>query len=70
MVAMDHSSRKASPTPEDARFARIRGRMRWHLLLRGRDRRALRAAAKHAVSQTRSGRGVRVVVDVDPVSTL
>ena len=32
MVAMDHSPRKASPTPEDARFARIRGRMRLPLI--------------------------------------
>ena len=29
---MDHSPRKASPTPEDERFARIRGRMRLPLI--------------------------------------
>ena len=32
MVAMDHSPRKASPTPEDERFARIRARMRLPLI--------------------------------------
>ena len=32
MLAMDHSPRKASPTPEDERFARIRGRMRVPLI--------------------------------------
>jgi primosomal protein N' (replication factor Y) len=56
--------------PAEAPIARIRGRARWQLLLRGTDRRLLRAAASRAVAALGARTQVRVTIDVDPMSTL
>jgi primosomal protein N' (replication factor Y) (superfamily II helicase) len=56
--------------PAPPPIERVRGRHRWQLLLRHRDVRALRALARLARGADADvrGAGVRLVVDVDPVS--
>jgi primosomal protein N' (replication factor Y) len=57
--------------PAPAPIARLRGRFRFQLLLKGRERKSLRQvllAVMHARSQL--PRSVRAIVDVDPVSML
>jgi primosomal protein N' (replication factor Y) len=55
------------PAPQP--FSRLKGKHRWHLTLRGNDHRRLRALAL-AVLEMPVQRGVRLSVDVDPVSLL
>jgi primosomal protein N' (replication factor Y) (superfamily II helicase) len=59
--------------PCEAPLARLKGRTRWHMWLRARERRDLRGFLRSLVpadrASARSGR-VRVTVDVDPVSAL
>jgi primosomal protein N' (replication factor Y) len=59
--------------PCEAPLARLKGRTRWHMWLRARERRELRAFLRAIVGPGGAGRqagGVRVTVDVDPVSAL
>ncbi|RMH39253.1 MAG: primosomal protein N' [Deltaproteobacteria bacterium] len=57
--------------PVEAPLARLKGRSRWHVWLRGSDRKAVRAAARALVAPgVDRPASVRVVVDVDPVSAL
>jgi primosomal protein N' (replication factor Y) len=58
--------------PAPAPLARVRGRHRWQVLLRGADVRALRALARSASTRAPALRraGVRLVIDVDPYSML
>jgi primosomal protein N' (replication factor Y) len=58
--------------PAPAPLARIKGRWRWHLLLRSADRTMLGRVTRYASERApRAGRGgVRVVFDRDPVSLL
>jgi primosomal protein N' (replication factor Y) len=56
--------------PAPPPIERVRGRIRWQILLRGRDvppLRALARAARTAEAELRRGH-VRLVVDVDPYS--
>jgi primosomal protein N' (replication factor Y) len=57
--------------PSEAPLARIKGRTRWHIWLRAAERPALRRLVR-AVARPDAGdpRGVRVTVDVDPISAL
>jgi len=57
------------PAPQP--FSRLKGKHRWHITLRGLDYRSLHALAKAAL-EGREGvsDGVRMGVDVDPVSLL
>jgi len=57
--------------PSEAPLARLKGRTRWHMWLRARERRDLRAFLRALVpaGHARSG-SVRLTVDVDPVSAL
>ena len=59
--------------PSEAPLARLKGRTRWHLWLRARERQDLRpflrALLPPGPGAGRSG-GVRLTVDVDPVSAL
>jgi primosomal protein N' (replication factor Y) len=55
--------------PAEAPIARLKGRHRWQLLVRGPDRRAVHAVAR-ALGQVELPAGVRRAVDIDPVSTL
>jgi primosomal protein N' (replication factor Y) len=59
--------------PSEAPLVRLKGRTRWHMWLRSRDRRELRGFVRALLPAERpagrSGR-VRVTVDVDPVSAL
>jgi primosomal protein N' (replication factor Y) len=55
--------------PAPAPIARIRGRTRWQLLLKG-ERQAVRALGWHLLRAVRPTRDVRVHVDVDPMSAL
>jgi primosomal protein N' (replication factor Y) len=57
--------------PSEAPLARLKGRTRWHMWLRARERRDLRAFLRALVPAggARSG-SVRLTVDVDPVSAL
>jgi primosomal protein N' (replication factor Y) len=54
--------------PAPPPIARVRGRHRWQILLRHADVRGLRALARAARAAAGHGRGIRLVVDVDPVS--
>jgi primosomal protein N' (replication factor Y) len=57
--------------PAPAPLFKVRGRHRWHLLIRGRDGRTLHAKVQEAATRLRTlrpARGVRVDLDVDPVS--
>jgi primosomal protein N' (replication factor Y) len=59
--------------PAPQALARLRGRHRWHLLLKGGSAAALRKVAEAALEAAeRPGRArtVRVVADVDPVEVL
>jgi primosomal protein N' (replication factor Y) len=59
--------------PAPAPLQRIKGRWRWHMLLRSGDRRWLGkilryASARHPLARSRGS--VRVVIDRDPVALL
>ena len=54
--------------PSEAPLARLRGRSRWQLWLKGRDRAALRRVVRSVLSV--EVKGVRVAADVDPLSAL
>jgi primosomal protein N' (replication factor Y) len=58
--------------PAPAPLARLKGRWRWHLVLRTADRALLGRVARYAARRAPHGRGgaVRVVLDRDPVSLL
>ena len=56
--------------PIEAPLARIKGRSRWHLWLRGPQRKQVRRFARELVAGAPWPASVRVVVDVDPVSAL
>jgi primosomal protein N' (replication factor Y) len=56
--------------PAPAPLARLRGRTRWQLFLRGVERPALRQLAQALQGGAHVPRGVRITVDVDPMSAL
>ncbi len=59
--------------PSEAPLARLKGRTRWHLWLRARERRSLRRFLRALVEEREAAPhpgGVRLTVDVDPVSAL
>lgn len=59
--------------PAPAPIERLRGWYRWQVLIRGTARSAMRSVVEHGLVEImaqRRQRGVRVVVDVDPVSML
>ena len=55
--------------PVEAPLARLRGRSRWQLWLRSADRTALRRVVR-AIAAAEVASGIRVAVDVDPVSAM
>jgi primosomal protein N' (replication factor Y) len=55
--------------PAEAPLGRLRGMSRWQFLLRGPDRAALKALARELLDPPPRG-GVRVSVDVDPLTLL
>ncbi len=55
--------------PSEAPLARLRGRTRWQIWIKSRDRGALRRVVR-AVLSVEVARGVRVAADVDPLSAL
>jgi primosomal protein N' (replication factor Y) len=55
--------------PVEAPLARLRGRSRWQLWLRSPDRTALRRVVRGMIG-AESTSGIRVAVDVDPVSAM
>ncbi|MCC6993232.1 MAG: primosomal protein N' [Deltaproteobacteria bacterium] len=55
--------------PAEAPLARLRGRTRWHLYVKARERAPLRAFVERLLAEPASP-GVRIGVDVDPVSAL
>ncbi len=59
--------------PAPQALARLRGRHRWHVLLKGGDARRLRSTAQQALdaaAREPGPRSVKVIVDVDPVDVL
>ena len=58
--------------PAPQALARLRGRHRWHLLLKAKDAARLRAVALLALERAEAARpkGVTVMADVDPVEVL
>jgi primosomal protein N' (replication factor Y) len=55
--------------PSEAPLARLKGRVRWHLLVKAAHPKALRAVLSAAVDGGVE-RGVRVAIDVDPISMM
>jgi len=53
--------------PAEAPLSRVKGRYRWHMLLKGNDIKALHALASSILTNTREA-GLRIRVDVDPVN--
>ncbi|GBD29164.1 Primosomal protein N' [bacterium HR32] len=56
--------------PAPAPLSPLRGRYRWHLLVRGQDGEPVRRALRAALERWRPPAGVRVAVDVDPLEML
>ncbi|HEV2105892.1 MAG TPA: primosomal protein N', partial [Candidatus Eisenbacteria bacterium] len=59
--------------PAPQAFARLRGRHRWHLLLKGAAASAVRETAAAALAWAeaeRLPRGIRIAADVDPIEVL
>jgi primosomal protein N' (replication factor Y) len=56
------------PAPQS--LSRLKGRHRWHLILKSRDHRLLRRLGETALEETATASGVRLSIDVDPVSLL
>jgi primosomal protein N' len=55
--------------PAEAPIARVRGRARYQIWLASTERASLAASAR-AAAEVKLGNDVRMVVDVDPQSTL
>jgi primosomal protein N' (replication factor Y) len=55
--------------PAEAPLSRLKGRTRWHLFVRAKTARALRTVAR-AATRVAAPRGIRLTVDVDPISML
>ena len=55
--------------PSEAPLSRLKGRTRWQLFLQSSQPRPLRALARAAVDAG-GPRGVRLSIDIDPVSML
>ncbi|MBI4508584.1 MAG: primosomal protein N' [Deltaproteobacteria bacterium] len=56
--------------PAEAPLKRLRGKTRWHLWAKGHDRVALRCLVRKLLTDLPRSSGVRVSVDIDPMSTL
>ena len=56
--------------PVTAPLGKVRGRFRWQILLKGRERSELRRLLFHFRGGFRHPSAVRLVVDVDPVEML
>ena len=56
--------------PAPCPIEKVRGRFRWHLLLRTTDAKRLTQVLAYVVGHAPSGRSVRLVIDRDPVSLL
>lgn len=56
--------------PAEAPLAKLKGRTRWHIWLRAPERNQLRRTVKHIMQCVEAAPGLRVTVDVDPVSAL
>jgi len=56
--------------PAEAPLAKLKGRVRWHLWLRAKDRQKLRRAVRRVLAEIDDIPGVRTAIDVDPVSAL
>jgi primosomal protein N' (replication factor Y) len=70
-IAQEHGVTVLGPAPQA--LARLRGKYRWHLLLKGTSAAKLRAVAERALEWAESKARpstVRVVADVDPVEVL
>jgi len=53
--------------PAEAPLSRVKGRYRWHMLLKGNDIKTLHTLAGNILANTREP-GLRIRVDVDPVN--
>ncbi|MCX5850904.1 MAG: primosomal protein N', partial [Deltaproteobacteria bacterium] len=53
--------------PSEAPIAKIKGRYRWHMLLKGKELKPLHGVTRTIMSRTKRD-GVEIKVDVDPVS--
>ncbi len=56
--------------PAPAPLSPLRGRYRWHLLVRGPHNDAVRQALRAGLAGWRPPAGVRIAVDVDPIEML
>jgi primosomal protein N' (replication factor Y) len=68
--AADHDIQVLGPAPQA--LAKLRGRHRWHVLLKGASGAALREIAATALAQADQPghRRVRIIADVDPIEVL
>jgi primosomal protein N' (replication factor Y) len=56
--------------PCEAPLARLKGRTRWHLWLRASERAPLRRLVRRLLAEGTANPGVRLGIDIDPVSAL
>ncbi|MFQ5901688.1 MAG: primosomal protein N' [Thermodesulfobacteriota bacterium] len=59
--------------PSPAFLSRLKGKHRWHILIKGRDVKSLHLfirQVKEKMSKTRGLSGVKMVIDIDPVNLL
>ena len=56
--------------PSEAPLAQLRGRVRWHLLLKSTDPRVLESVLRRVATRWRAPRGVQLVIDRDPYSLM
>ncbi len=76
MQGLGDAFRRASPRigaclgPVPCPIERIQGEVRWHILLKAADRRELRALLQAGAPEAAAREGVRIAVDIDPISLL
>lgn len=56
--------------PAEAPLGRLRGNFRWQLLLKGRSSKVMRHLVAEATGTVGKRRGVRVIIDVDPMEMM
>ncbi|RJQ46191.1 MAG: primosomal protein N' [Nitrospiraceae bacterium] len=56
--------------PSSAPIEKIRNYWRWHLVLKGTNSKALRQSAMHIINAVQDMKGMRIDVDVDPISLM
>jgi primosomal protein N' (replication factor Y) len=70
LAGLPESERFTALGPAECPLAMLQGRHRWQMLVKGQDRRAIRAAARARRPKAGASGKVQVSLDVDPLSML